>query len=101
MKLPILFFLLSNLAVSSAQWRCGSDFGGATCAEGGFPTYCCSSAGWCGTGDAYCGAGCQSGPCSGGPTPPPPTPPPVDPPTPPPVDPPSPPPPSPGGNYNY
>ncbi|KAK1744125.1 glycosyl hydrolase family 18 protein [Skeletonema marinoi] len=99
MKQSILFFLLSNLAVSSAQWRCGSDFGGATCAEGGFPTYCCSSAGWCGTGDAYCGAGCQSGPCSGGgPTP---TPPPVDPPTPPPVDPPSPPPPSPGGNYNY
>mmetsp|Transcript_29063 Transcript_29063/g.41541 ORF Transcript_29063/g.41541 Transcript_29063/m.41541 type:complete len:643 (+) Transcript_29063:104-2032(+) len=93
MKQSILFFLLSNLAIVSAQWRCGSEFGGATCADGGFPTYCCSSAGWCGTTDAYCGAGCQSGPCSSGPTPPPPTPPPVDPP--------SPPPPSPTGNYNY
>ncbi|CAL5417076.1 unnamed protein product [Camellia sinensis] len=26
---------------------------------------CCSQFGYCGTGDAYCGAGCQSGPCTG------------------------------------
>ncbi len=32
MKQSILFFSLSNLAIVSAQWRCGSDFGGATCA---------------------------------------------------------------------
>ncbi|KAI8003157.1 Endochitinase EP3 [Camellia lanceoleosa] len=25
---------------------------------------CCSQFGYCGTGDAYCGAGCQSGPCT-------------------------------------
>ena len=25
---------------------------------------CCSQYGYCGTTDAYCGAGCQSGPCS-------------------------------------
>ncbi|KAI3963054.1 hypothetical protein MKW98_028994 [Papaver atlanticum] len=25
---------------------------------------CCSKYGYCGTGDAYCGKGCQSGPCS-------------------------------------
>jgi len=84
MKQPIFFsILLTNFNVVTAQWRCGSAFGGATCAEGGFPNYCCSSAGWCGTSSAYCGDGCQSGPCTG--TPPSPTPPP----------------PSPGGNYNY
>ena len=44
--------------------RCGRDFNNATCAEGGFPNYCCSSAGYCGTTEAYCGAGCQSGPCT-------------------------------------
>ncbi|XP_028099661.1 chitinase 4-like [Camellia sinensis] len=26
---------------------------------------CCSQYGYCGTGNAYCGAGCQSGPCTG------------------------------------
>lgn len=25
---------------------------------------CCSQWGYCGTGDAYCGDGCQSGPCT-------------------------------------
>ncbi|EPS69865.1 chitinase, partial [Genlisea aurea] len=28
---------------------------------------CCSKYGYCGTSDAYCGAGCQSGPCNGPP----------------------------------
>lgn len=27
---------------------------------------CCSQWGYCGTGDAYCGAGCVAGPCTGG-----------------------------------
>lgn len=85
--LSILLFS-QQLAVVFSQHRCGSDFGGATCADGGFPTYCCSSAGWCGTTDAYCGIGCQSGPCTSGPTPPTPTPP-------------SPPPPTGNFNYNY
>eukprot|EP00985_Skeletonema_marinoi_P001664 scaffold672_cov117-Skeletonema_marinoi.AAC.4 len=68
-KQLISFLLLSNLAVSSA-FRCGQNFGGKTCAEGGYEGYCCSSAGWCGTTEVYCGAGCQSGAC--GTTPPPP-----------------------------
>ena len=73
----LLSILLSSqhLAVVLSQHRCGRDFDGATCADGGFPTYCCSSAGWCGTTDAYCGTGCQGGPCTSGPTPPSPTPP--------------------------
>jgi len=45
---------------------------GCGCASG----LCCSEYGYCGTGDAYCGAGCQSGPCSGSSPPPPPPPPP-------------------------
>ncbi len=35
-----------------------------TCATTGCPTgQCCSQYGWCGTGLAYCGSGCQSGSC--------------------------------------
>ncbi|UJR26443.1 hypothetical protein I4U23_007773 [Adineta vaga] len=35
-----------------------------TCAATGCPSdKCCSQFGWCGTGDAYCGGGCQSGLC--------------------------------------
>nr|CAB3484978.1 unnamed protein product [Digitaria exilis] len=30
------------------------------------PTDCCSKFGYCGLGDAYCGDGCQSGPCYSG-----------------------------------
>ncbi|CAH8357994.1 unnamed protein product [Eruca vesicaria subsp. sativa] len=29
------------------------------------PTLCCSQYGYCGTGTAYCGPGCRSGPCTG------------------------------------
>lgn len=32
-----------------------------SCSEG----LCLSKYGYCGTGDAYCGEGCQSGPCNG------------------------------------
>jgi basic endochitinase B len=63
--------------------QCGSQAGGALCPN----CLCCSKFGWCGSTDAYCGAGCQSQ-CTGcgpgpGPSPPPPPPPsppgPVDP----------------------
>ncbi|KAF4377411.1 hypothetical protein F8388_013757 [Cannabis sativa] len=30
------------------------------------PDLCCSKFGFCGSGDAYCGEGCQSGPCNNG-----------------------------------
>jgi len=30
------------------------------------PGLCCSKYGYCGTTSAYCGQGCQSGPCAGG-----------------------------------
>ncbi|KAJ0261876.1 hypothetical protein HA466_0049100 [Hirschfeldia incana] len=33
------------------------------------PNLCCSQYGYCGTTDAYCGAGCRSGPCKGSGTP--------------------------------
>ncbi|KAG0554231.1 hypothetical protein M758_12G077700 [Ceratodon purpureus] len=35
-------------------------------------TNCCSQYGYCGKSSAYCGAGCQNGPCTGGTTPAPP-----------------------------
>lgn len=34
---------------------------------------CCSQYGYCGTGDDYCGTGCQAGPCTAAPTGPTPT----------------------------
>ncbi len=35
-----------------------------TCGTTGCPSgQCCSQYGWCGTEDAYCGSGCQSGSC--------------------------------------
>ncbi|KAM7188895.1 hypothetical protein V8F33_010342, partial [Rhypophila sp. PSN 637] len=44
---------------------CGPNNGGAVC--GSWPTgNCCSSSGWCGSGDDYCGNGCQSGECMTG-----------------------------------
>jgi hypothetical protein len=36
---------------------------GQDCAD---RNHCLSQWGYCGTGDAYCGAGCQRGPCYGG-----------------------------------
>ena len=41
--------------VATAQ-QCGSQAGGATCAN----CLCCSTYGYCGSGSDYCGAGCQS-----------------------------------------
>ena len=44
---------------------CGSQNGGTVC--GNWPSgSCCSPAGFCGNTTAYCGTGCQSGPCGTG-----------------------------------
>ncbi|VAH39609.1 unnamed protein product [Triticum turgidum subsp. durum] len=62
--------LAAALATAVNAQQCGSQAGGARCAN----CLCCSQFGYCGSGDAYCGAGCQSQ-CSGcGPTPPGPSP---------------------------
>jgi len=53
----VLVLLLVGVSVSVNAQNCG-------CASG----LCCSKYGYCGTTSAYCGNGCQSGPCynSGG-----------------------------------
>ncbi len=50
--------------------QCGAGADGALCRD----NLCCSAWGFCGATDAYCGNGCQSGPCE---TPPPPSTPPA------------------------
>lgn len=57
---------------ASAQ-QCGGD---KLCAD---TTLCCSEWGYCGTGEKYCGDGCQNGPCWTSPPPPPAPAPPVPP----------------------
>nr|GLL49362.1 chitinase 6-like [Ipomoea trifida] len=53
--LAVIALWLGLAGLSSAQsCGCGVDT-------------CCSQWGFCGTGDAYCGAGCQQGPCYGWP----------------------------------
>ena len=56
--------LLAALLLSSACFAqdCGSEAGGAICED----NLCCSQYGYCGSTSAYCGAGCQSGPCTSG-----------------------------------
>jgi len=44
-----------TVPVTPPGGRCGAGFNNAICSTG-----CCSQYGYCGTGDAYCGAGCQS-----------------------------------------
>ena len=50
-------------AMCHAQ-QCGLQGGGAICAN----NLCCSQYGYCGSTSAYCGTGCQSGPCTSVPT---------------------------------
>ncbi|KAI3866158.1 hypothetical protein MKX03_008762 [Papaver bracteatum] len=50
-------YVLGILLVYFAQFIAGQNCG---CSG----NLCCSQYGYCGTGDAYCGKGCQSGPCS-------------------------------------
>eukprot|EP00951_Prasinocladus_malaysianus_P007564 scaffold54379_cov21-Prasinocladus_malaysianus.AAC.1 len=53
--------LLSPVAVEDDQGgRCGADFPGSTCPD---HAPCCSQWGYCGSGDDFCGGGCQAGPC--------------------------------------
>ena len=55
--LTVLSLLLSlSLRVSSQTPQCGSKAENATCPN----DLCCSSAGYCGSTDAYCCEGCQS-----------------------------------------
>ncbi|KAK1666538.1 hypothetical protein QYE76_054697 [Lolium multiflorum] len=64
--LSVVAILAAAFAVSAHAQQCGSQAGGATCAN----CLCCSQYGYCGSTSAYCGAGCQSQ-CSGcGGTPP-------------------------------
>ncbi|KAJ1256956.1 hypothetical protein BS78_K261500 [Paspalum vaginatum] len=71
--------LATALAVSVRAQQCGSQAGGALCAN----CLCCSKWGFCGSTSDYCGDGCQSQ-CNGCSSPPPPTPPsPPPPPSPP------------------
>ncbi|CAE7012155.1 chitinase [Pyrenophora teres f. teres] len=50
---------------NTTDGTCGKSNGNTVC--GSWSTgSCCSSSGWCGTGPAYCGSGCQSGDCSNG-----------------------------------
>ncbi|THF94914.1 hypothetical protein TEA_020887 [Camellia sinensis var. sinensis] len=53
----LTIILAGILAVMVPKIVLGQNCG---CAAG----LCCSQFGYCGTGDAYCGAGCQSGPCT-------------------------------------
>jgi len=55
------FSLFLSLSVRGSAEQCGQQAGGALCPGG----LCCSSYGWCGTTDVYCGDGCQSQ-CDGG-----------------------------------
>ncbi|XP_047094194.1 chitinase 2-like isoform X2 [Lolium rigidum] len=69
----ILAVLAAVLATAARAQTCGSQAGGATCAN----CLCCSQFGFCGNTSDYCGAGCQSqctgcSPCSGCPSPTPP-----------------------------
>ncbi|KAM0916205.1 hypothetical protein ACQ4PT_010299 [Festuca glaucescens] len=56
----ILAVLAAVLALAARAQTCGSQAGGATCAN----CLCCSQFGFCGNTSEYCGAGCQSQ-CSG------------------------------------
>ncbi|TMW80603.1 hypothetical protein EJD97_017871 [Solanum chilense] len=51
----VVTILALLLSVANAQ-QCGSQAGGALCANG----LCCSQYGYCGTTPDYCGQGCQS-----------------------------------------
>lgn len=46
----------------SMDGQCGASAGGNVCRQGA----CCSSVGWCGYGDAWCGKGCQADFSGGG-----------------------------------
>ena len=53
---------INSAPPTTTDGSCGSQNGFKVCG-GDFPG-CCSTTGWCGTTDAYCGSGCQSGNCT-------------------------------------
>ncbi|KAL6642576.1 hypothetical protein ACP70R_020757 [Stipagrostis hirtigluma subsp. patula] len=63
MKALVLAALaLAYPAVPTGAEQCGKQAEGMLCPD----NRCCSSWGYCGLGDAYCGDGCQSGACCPG-----------------------------------
>ncbi|KAG6545340.1 hypothetical protein Mapa_013189 [Marchantia paleacea] len=62
MAILVLALVVPFLVQGSLAQVCGSQAGGALCSG----SNCCSQYGYCGVGDAWCGAGCQSGPCTSG-----------------------------------
>jgi Chitin recognition protein len=56
----LVIFCLGALSSTIQAQQCGSQAGGALCAN----NLCCSQYGYCGTTKKYCGKGCQSQ-CSG------------------------------------
>ncbi|KAJ3691323.1 hypothetical protein LUZ61_020487 [Rhynchospora tenuis] len=57
----LAIFCLTSLTLTTQAQQCGSQAGGALCAN----KLCCSQYGYCGSTQDYCGAGCQSQ-CTGG-----------------------------------
>ena len=49
----------------STNGQCGPENNGMVCPGSGFGD-CCSSSGWCGSGDSHCGSACISGDCQTG-----------------------------------
>mmetsp|Transcript_31951 Transcript_31951/g.69019 ORF Transcript_31951/g.69019 Transcript_31951/m.69019 type:complete len:473 (-) Transcript_31951:105-1523(-) len=49
----------NNNEYDESSIMCGDQANGATCSS----NLCCSGYGYCGSSSAYCGGGCQSGPC--------------------------------------
>ncbi|TVU19303.1 hypothetical protein EJB05_35444, partial [Eragrostis curvula] len=54
--LALAVLALAYASAPAHAQQCGAQAGGALCNDG----LCCSQFGFCGTGDDYCGAGCQS-----------------------------------------
>ncbi|CAL5050250.1 unnamed protein product [Urochloa decumbens] len=54
--LAAVAMLATAFAVTARAEQCGVQVGGTRCPS----CLCCSSWGWCGSSEAYCGAGCQS-----------------------------------------
>lgn len=52
----LVVLMCASLAHVSVAQECGTQKGGAKCANG----LCCSQYGYCGSTNAYCGSGCQS-----------------------------------------
>jgi hypothetical protein len=69
---PVIVLVVLAFVVQVASQQCGEEADGDLCEN----NLCCSKWGYCGTGDLYCGDGCQNGPCTVSP-PSPPLPPPA------------------------